>query len=214
MNMKNPPIKTAIVLYILITSLCTSASAIVYPPLPPGSIEIAYDDGIFNNYGVVVNYIQEVRVKFTPLPGTVGGVLKEARIAWFGYYEGQFYVTIRDAITGKSVSSYPQFNIPGEWQTVDVSTLGFEIPDHDFYIEVHHVSGSTLMAVFFDENNPDSMTSEYTHDHGNIWSVWNGSNIGLRAVIQPQMAIPEFPTIIMPIAAIIGLMFLFQRGYI
>jgi len=210
--MKNIYIKTAMVLCILITSLCTNASAMAYPPLPPGSIEIGYDDGIFNNYGIVVNYIQDVRVKFTPLPGTVGGVLKEARIAWLGYYEGQFYLTIRDAVTNESVSSDPQPNTPGKWQAVDVSTLGFVIPDHDFYIEVHHVSGSGLMAVFYDTNNPDSKTSEYNPDHGIIWSVWDGSNIGIRAVIKPQIAIPEFPTILMPIAAIIGLMFLFQRG--
>jgi len=212
--MKNPPIKTAIVLYILITSLCTSASAIVYPPLPPDSIEIAYDDGSFINRGVVVDFRQEVRVKFTPLPGTVGGVLKEARIAWLGGYGGQFYLSIRDAHTGYSVSSNPRSNTPDKWQVVDVSTLGFVIPDHDFYIEVHHVSGTTLMAIFYDPNHPGSTKSEYTQDDGKLWTVWENTNIGIRAIVQPQNAIPEFPTIVMPIAAIIGLMFLFRRGYI
>jgi len=207
--------KLLIVVAVVLSILITNASALeplavtnkengqqatpVYPPLPPGSIEIAYDDGIFTygagDNGLVVSDTFQVRVRFTPPPETVGGLLKEARIAWLTGLEGNFFVRIKDAVTGSYVDSPPLSNVPsGNWQVVDVSALGFIIPNNDFYIEVQQVTGSPAKAVYMDDSSY-SARSEHYGICGTPNYIWCSigdpqlnylAELGIRAVVQPQ----------------------------
>lgn len=155
-----------------------------YPPLPPGSIEIAYDDGDFDTNYIVASY-QQLRVKFTPPPETVGGLLKEARIAWWPGLDGDFVITIKDAVTGTYVNSSIMNNAPsGNWQVVDVSAMGFVIPNNDFYIEVHEAFGYTNLAVYVDGSSY-SGRSEFSPGTGE-WYPTGWGETGIRAVIEPQ----------------------------
>ena len=161
-----------------------------YPPLPPGSYDIRYDDGEpdFWSYNLLEG--QSQRVRFSP--GVEGDLVREVRIEmWFAWTESNFHIDLVDVNSGIRLSSGTlsvqarSLSYPGEWRTISVSD--FErtfVVDGDFYVEVIAEKGANLV-LGQDHSDIDLRSEMRFYSKGN-WRTMDNTDFLIRVVLSSQ----------------------------
>jgi hypothetical protein len=168
-----------------------------YPPLPPDSDDIVYDDGNYVGYArnlqnADINpgwpyWAQQVR--FTPITGMTGPLLELRYVAttqWGATVD--IDVFIRDAV-GAEVASMTGVTAvidSNNWQIIDVSSLNFVPGSADFYLELRPSTPCAGMNGFtIPYSTTGSGRSAFSSDCANPFSSFALENRDqfIRAVI-------------------------------
>ena len=129
-----------------------------YPPLPPDSDDLVYDDGNYTgssrnlqNAGIIQGWPYWAhQVRFTPVSGMVGPLLQVRYVAATQWGSLSMDVAIRDA-AGTEVASMTGVAVvidTNNWQVVDVSSLNFSPGSSDFYVELRPSNPCTGLNGF------------------------------------------------------------------
>jgi hypothetical protein len=161
-----------------------------YPPLPPGTVDIKYDDGEFEDWGPMLqkkpDVFQALRVRFTPPPEALGGLVVEVRMGIHGYWSipnGTLHINLKD-VSGPQNVSTPTITIDGpheeSWIVEDVSYLNF-YANGDFYVEL--IPENCDFMYCCDDDPPIDYRSE--NDTGSGWSPYPyDADFTLRPVVK------------------------------
>ena len=168
-----------------------------YPPLPPDSDDLVYDDGNYTgssrnlqNAGINPGWPYWAhQVRFTPIAGMSGPLLQlryVAAVQWGTTVDMD--VAIRDS-AGVEVASMTGLTAvidTSNWQVVDVSSLNFVPGGADFYLELrpsNPCAGSNGFTVPF--STTGSGRSEFSSDCANTFASFAPENRDqfIRAVI-------------------------------
>ena len=177
-----------------------------YPPLPPNSADLVYDDGNYTgssrnlqNPGIHAGWPYWAhQVRFTPVAGMTGALLEARYVAAVQWGTAtDMDVVIRDA-AGLEVASMTGVTAvvdSGNWQIVDVSALGFVPGSSDFCLELrpsNPCAGSNGFTIPF--STTGSNRSAFSSDCNNPFSSYALENRDqfIRAVVSTG---PSGPTL-------------------
>ena len=127
--------------------LSGSRSIPFYPPLPPNSEDLVYDDGNYTgssrnlqNPGIHQGWPYWAhQVRFTPVASMTGSLLElryVAAIQWGSATDMEVFIRDAAGVQLASMSGITAVVDSNNWQVIDVSSLGFVPGSADFYLEI------------------------------------------------------------------------------
>jgi len=168
-----------------------------YPPLPPNSADLVYDDGDYTGHSRNLQNADIIpgwpywahQVRFTPIAGMTGTLLElryVAAVQWGTAVDMDIAIRDSTGIDVASMTSVPTVLDTNNWQVLDVSSLNFIPGNSDFYLDLRPSNPCAGLNGFtIPYSTTGSGRSSFSSNCANTFSSFIPENkdLFIRAVI-------------------------------